>query len=166
MEKYIPFLGDNKMGKLVDSQIKILINEYGSGSQKTMNYFAKQFDVHSDTIKRTLINNNIKIIPTSQLISKYYSKCGKHNYFEIIDTEHKAYWLGFLAADGHLVGSEKDKIQRIQFSLEEKDSDMVKLLASDLDIDAKFVKHQARERKGKKYYSSVLSFNSKKMCIK
>lgn len=30
-----------------------------------------------------------------------------HDYFEIVDTEHKAYWLGFIAADGYVTKQEK-----------------------------------------------------------
>lgn len=39
------------------------------------------------------------------------------DYFEIIDTEEKAYWLGFLCADGYVAANE----DKIELTLAEKD---------------------------------------------
>lgn len=52
----------------------------------------------SDRLISSLMKeNNIKIRNDSEQARKY--SCNE-NYFEIIDTEQKAYWLGFMYADG------------------------------------------------------------------
>ena len=49
-----------------------------------------------------------------------YNKCSiNSNIFNIIDTEEKAYWLGFLYADGNI----SIKENRIELSLSEKDKE-------------------------------------------
>ena len=42
------------------------------------------------------------------------------NYFETIDTEHKAYWLGFIYADGYLSISGKTKRMGVSLCLKDK----------------------------------------------
>ena len=49
-----------------------------------------------------------------------------YNYFNIIDTEHKAYWIGFLLADGFVNQKE------ISFCLQKQDIKMIKLFLKDL----------------------------------
>jgi hypothetical protein len=59
-------------------------------------------------------------------------------YFDVIDTEAKAYWLGFLYADG----ANCDKARNVSLSLTESDAYMLKLLQKELKSDHKiFVKH-------------------------
>ena len=68
-----------------------VIDKYNeTGSLRKTGIF---FKVSASTISNILIKNNI--IKNSS--RKYY--CNEH-YFENIDTEEKAYWLGFLYADG------------------------------------------------------------------
>ena len=62
----------------------------------------------------------------------YYNK----DYFKIINNEHKAYWLGFLYADGYVEPIyRKDKIKafRLELSLQESDEDMLLLFKKDID---------------------------------
>ena len=51
-----------------------------------------------------------------------------YNYFKEIDTEHKAYWYGFLLADGHI----NDKI--INLCVQNKDIDILNQFQKDLII--------------------------------
>ena len=66
-----------------------------------------------------------------------------YNYFDEIDTENKAYWLGFLFADGSITtpfrvnkdGSIKNGIYRIEISLKEDDKDHLDKFRKELNIE-------------------------------
>ena len=55
--------------------------------------------INRKTVYRILKKNNLKIRTIAQAAMKY--SCNE-NFFEIIDTEEKAYWLGALYADGNV----------------------------------------------------------------
>lgn len=75
------------------------------------------------------------------------------NFFEVIDTEDKAYWLGFIMADGYTLHTKKQK--RLRIALGEKDKDHLNkfLFAIDSDIPINY--------DGNNPYVDV---NSTKMC--
>lgn len=54
-----------------------------------------------------------------------------HSFFSTIDTERKAYWLGFLYADGYLSNPRNE--MKVGLALGEKDSGHVTLLRDHLD---------------------------------
>ncbi|MFW9876772.1 MAG: hypothetical protein ACFFG0_27065, partial [Candidatus Thorarchaeota archaeon] len=70
----------------------------------------------------------------------------KLDYFRNIDTLEKAYWLGFIYADGCLSYSEKIYIRFVfELDIKDKDSrDKVYLLAKILGIEPKYVKPSSR----------------------
>lgn len=66
-----------------------------------------------------------------------------YNYFDKIDTENKAYWLGFLFADGNITtpyrinkdGSIKNGIYRIEISLKAEDKEHLNKFRIELGIE-------------------------------
>lgn len=60
----------------------------------TQKAIAEQFNVSRIVIKRVLTENEVKL---RKLTTKYVSQT---DIFHIIDNPEKAYWLGFIAADG------------------------------------------------------------------
>lgn len=64
---------------------------------KTINEISKIFGVSTTVIKNRLIKNNISIRDNSSSHKKYKEN---EEYFDIIDTNDKAYLLGFICADG------------------------------------------------------------------
>lgn len=80
------------------------------------------------------------------------------NFFEVIDTEEKAYWLGFIAADG-CIYTESSGTHRLQINLKGSDIDHLnkfqKAIGSRYKIVEKLVKTSP---------VCQLKVNSKKMC--
>lgn len=116
-----------------------------------------------ETIRNLLINNGISDIKKNSKhhLIKYDFN---HDYFENIDTENKAYWLGFLYADGCVTNknskgenccllctlSSKDKLHLEKFLLE--------ININNLDI----IKDNIINNK---YKTSGFTLTSKKMCF-
>lgn len=77
-----------------EDQMKYIISEYKKG--KTLSALGREFGVSYSTIRNLLKRKGIK------------TKENKHNfprdefYFSNIDSKEKAYWLGFLYADGYV----------------------------------------------------------------
>lgn len=78
------------------------------------------------------------------------------NYFDSIDTEEKAYWLGFLFADGAL--SQNNKSYNIELSLKISDSNHVKKFAKAINKSKVLDKvYRTRCILGSKYMFNILS---------
>ena len=76
---------------------------------------ADQYNVGYKPITRILKENNI----TTKKNDFYRKKNCDENFFDIIDTEEKAYWLGFIYADGCL--SKTKTCDRLEIKLAETD---------------------------------------------
>lgn len=74
------------------------------------------------------------------------------DYFETIDTEHKAYWLGLIAADGCITSAN-------YFAITLKDEDILKELKKDLHFSGDIYSPQSKYGI---YYR--INFSSKKIC--
>lgn len=81
------------------------------------------------------------------------------NYFKVIDTEEKAYWLGFIYADGCIYKGSDANSLRLQINLAEKDEDILvkfqRAIGSDYKIQHKEVN---------KSIAVFLKINSTIMC--
>lgn len=99
-----------------DKQVEYIINKYLNNKDESTVTIANKFGVTYPTIKKVLKENNIKIkeLKTYRQIYKI-----DEDFFEKIDTEEKAYWLGFLYADGVII--EKDNLVRINLQSEDYD---------------------------------------------
>lgn len=81
------------MSKLSDQQKIDICNEYTTTNISILQ-LAKKFNVHSMSITSILKHRDIKIN------RKYIPKYNYYDNFKTIDTEEKAYWLGFILGDG------------------------------------------------------------------
>lgn len=87
------------------------------------------------------------------------------NYFENIDTEEKAYWLGFLYADGCVTQATAHS-RRLQINLSVKDKHHLYLLKESLGSTAEikdFLSDGSKHNFGKSEQSR-LTINSNKLC--
>jgi DNA-binding transcriptional regulator WhiA len=78
------------MGNRIDIEDNLVIERYNE--LKNIKKVAISFGVSTRPIKRILDKNEVL------LTNRRYNV--NHKYFEVIDNEEKAYWLGFLFADG------------------------------------------------------------------
>lgn len=102
--------------KTNDIKEKEIIEKYQSNiSAETI---AKEMGINPSTICRILKRNNIELRTRSE--ARKYLKTNS-NFLDIIDTEEKAYFLGFMFSDGNV---KKDN-NEISISLHEKDIDIL-----------------------------------------
>ncbi len=71
------------------------------------------------TIRDILVKNGVEMRSNKQNSRKYSVN---DDYFSIIDTEEKAYWLGFIFADGYI--SNKNG-KRVGITLKSSDRDHI-----------------------------------------
>lgn len=111
-----------------DEQIAEIINCYVV-NKKSLKEVANKFNVNVSVIQRVLKENNINTRSNSINSRKYYAD---FNYFEKIDTEHKAYWLGFIYADGY-ISSKQGASDSVGISLALKDVDHLIKFKNDIN---------------------------------
>ena len=104
--------------KISRDQYNEIINRYNIGESTPV--IAKDFNVNPLTIINILKKNNVKIRTYSESKRKYKVL---HNFFDTIDTQEKAYFLGYLFADGCNFG------KYVTLNLSEKDKDMLERLS-------------------------------------
>ena len=130
-----------------------IIKLYQEG--KTLSFIGKLKHAKPATIKKVLINNNIPIKNKGTKTNR----CLKENYFESIDSEEKAYFLGLLFADGSVVLDKSEKRSpMISLSLKLSDYDIIEQFKVAIGHDRSFSydKRKSREMVG-------ISFRNKKV---
>lgn len=80
------------LNKQLREHTDYICSQYG---KRTKNQIAKELGCSASFVKKIWAENNL----SGTLKTTYYYN---ENYFEKIDTDVKAYWLGFIAADGNL----------------------------------------------------------------
>lgn len=111
----------------------------------------KQLDIGEWSVRRCLQKNNIKLRPKFAFSRKYKLD---ESFFEKIDTEEKAYWLGFLYADGAVYYCKHGCY--FHLTLQEKDEGMVEKFKENLKTNISLRIYSEKKQKG-------LMINSKKM---
>lgn len=104
----------NKEINLSDEEISFITNEYNSG--KTLKEVAGIYNLTYTGLNSFLKKKGIDLSKSERYKKhKYFSLNNK--IFEEIDTEEKAYWLGFILADGYI----NKTYDKLEIALQEKD---------------------------------------------
>lgn len=90
-------------GKNGAIEFEFLKQEYLNG--KSLRAIAEEYGVNRSTLSRHLKNNNIVISGNNPNQPRRYEYNCNEDFFAVIDTEEKAYVLGFFLADGSLIAN-------------------------------------------------------------
>ena len=143
LEKAITLYNDKK---LTYKQI----GEIVGANRKTVSYYLRQNGVISNPLM-------VRKVDPRKLRKYDYSTCEK--CFESIDTEEKAYWLGFLYADG-CVSAAKNTIE---LSLKEEDKEHLVKFRNFLGLDKKPFSRKEKNINGLTKISYKFAFDSEKV---
>ena len=148
----------HKRGVLTKEDEEFIINEYKNG--KTC------VDIY---------NNNFKeIFTSSAMIERVVKRHGisrgryvkpvtlNEDYFEVIDSEKKAYWLGMLMADGCVI-KKSENSYAIKLELKVEDKYILEEFAKDVETDliVKDYEYEYKNRANK--HNAIIQLHSKKM---
>lgn len=101
--------------KLNDKEIKEIVEKYNNGISGIE--LSKIYCCSSTLIYKVLKNNNVSVRSNKENSRKYTLN---NNIFNEIDTIEKAYWLGFMYADGYVSINNNQKIFGISLSKKDK----------------------------------------------
>ena len=68
----------------------------------------------------------------------------KENYFENIDSDEKAYWLGWIVSDGAITNQPQKSKFSLEFTLKKEDEHILHLLEEDLGVENKVYPSQEK----------------------
>ena len=111
-----------KTNLLLDQSIEL----YKSGLSTLK--VAKQTGIQLGVLTRRL--NKLGIIRNNSINSRKFD--ANHNFFKHIDTEEKAYWLGFIYADGYIT-TNKGKGKSLGISLNRKDEQHLEIFRNQIE---------------------------------
>lgn len=115
-------------------QINDIVNEYTLNNQ-SLRVIGNKYQVCREVIKRILKNNNV---PLRKRTVKYTAN---YNNFKNIDTPEKAYWLGFIAADGCVYLREDESNASIIINIHEKDKEHLEKFKIFMNSNANIMSH-------------------------
>lgn len=100
----------------------------------TMKRISEIYSTKRGTISAKLKENGIQTLSGGTTKNRLL----RHDYFETIDTEAKAYFLGLILADGSVSQKEDKRSQQISIGLHTQDADILKVFAKELRYEGAF----------------------------
>lgn len=108
----------SKHKKYTDIECIEIANLYNSGL--SIEKISKILNISDWRTRTSLLKWGVKIRPFHKEVTL------NHDFFETIDTEAKAYWLGFLTADGCVYKDKRSNSYRISITLQSTDDTHLK----------------------------------------
>lgn len=148
----------HKRGVLTQNDKELIVKEYKNG--KTC------VDIYEEHFKTYFASSSMieRVIRGAGISRGKYVKpvVLNEDYFEKIDNERKAYWLGMLLADGSII-KKSDNSYRIKLELKVEDKYIIEEFTKDIESDLKVrdYKYEYKDRKAK--HNAMLSVASTKM---
>lgn len=138
-----------------DDDVQEIIKKYIE-EHVSMSKIGECFNVSRTVISRILKENNVGTDINNK--HKYFAN---YNIFERIDNEEKAYWLGFLAADG--CNYQRDINASVVINIHRKDREHLEKFKNFMNSNANIIDHIQTEGFSNNTPMSKIILNSKKM---
>lgn len=113
--------------KISNLELEKAINLYQNGCTLSEIVSLLELDCSSSAIRGLLIRRGV------EMRSKGRQSNFNEKYFDAIDDEHKAYWLGFIYADGNLTKN------RLRIEIQSRDIEIINNLRKDLNSTNKII---------------------------
>lgn len=148
------------MIKLNKKELNALHQAYLTG--KTQQQLGLLYKVSAGTIRNILLKTQTVPLRPKGFLTPANVLNLDRNYFEIINTEQKAYWLGVLCADGCIQKTSPDCIYPNKVTLVTKDYDWIQQFKKDIASEHT-IRHNITfdERTNKTYKSYTIQITSK-----
>lgn len=138
---------------------KDIVRRYTEG--ETVESISNDLSVSHKTINVRLIESGVSLREQGEYQRQHFFN---DDFFEIIDTERKAYWLGFMFADGNVSSRMKD----VSISLKESDTNHLIKFGEDIGYKGKGIvtkiKQSLDSYSANLFYAKV-SLRSSKMAL-
>ena len=146
------------MKKLTDHQKIEIVEKYIAGQSSVQ--LSLCYNVSKHAILSILKTRNI---PRRDRGSCRVNRVFKLNerYFEVVDTEDKAYFLGFMYADG-CVTLKQSKYLIMTISLQDRDKHILESFKRCMQFEGNISLHKARDCNSRSQF--CISISSKKLC--
>lgn len=145
----------NRVKVLGEDLKNIIIQDYVE-NHLTATDCAKKYNIGRTTVLRLIKNNNIEKNYTT--ISRPYNR----SYFKVIDTEEKAYWFGFIAADGCITRNNSN----LEIGLKSSDNGHLKKFLKAIGGEDSMIRYKyCKAGINNKFYETArVTIASKEMC--
>lgn len=132
----------------------LVVEEYQNDKFSTLTSLGERYNLDPRTIKKWLKDKNIEVKQHSGKMTK----CNQ-DYFEQIDTPHKAYLLGFITADGAITSKNNGLTKNCSMEIHNKDKELLEFAKSEINPEAKIIECQSGKKDNVK-----INFSSTKLC--
>jgi hypothetical protein len=140
------------MAKIISKETSSLICDLYKNGEK-IKEIAKLLNVNRATVENHLHKNNV-------IVLNCLDKTKNENFFEKIDSEYKAYFLGYIVADGSLLKNSN----KIQFTINSQDDYILEFFKNIINSSNIVRRYEIYDKRtNKTYNSSVFGITSKKM---
>ncbi len=153
---------ENKMARtgrpctpISDEQVLEIVDKYVNKKYNSTE-LGIEYKVSASKIKSLLHKNGVEMRSPSEANRRYTFN---EHYFDVIDNEHKAYWLGFLYADGCNHAAKN----AINLGLQEGDLEILEKFKVDLESNRPIAYHHYKSEDMNRQPTYTLSVISKHM---
>lgn len=158
-DNHIEIINPKKGRIYIDPDIQEKVIElYKNG--ETYKQITTQLSIGEKSIRKILERNNIFRRRPSETSRKYEAD---YSFFESIDSEIKAYWLGFLYADGYVTLGGENTSPHVSLSLNSVDKEHIELFKRNIRAQNPLEKKKYKTTTGKSEESTGITIRHPKI---